>query len=166
MVRTLRCEYPGRISLLRGRSDMSRYFTLQEAESLIPTVQEGLKAAISAKERIGEIDQAMQNLSAHICMVGGAEINPDKVARQKLERISLMQLIDDRVSDIQSSGCLVKDLDLGLLDFPALLNGVEVYLCWKLGESRIEWWHSTQEGYSGRRRIMDEFDDSSTPLPN
>ena len=108
----------------------------------------------------------MQNLSAHICMVGGAEINPDKVARQKLERISLMQLIDDRVSDIQSSGCLVKDLDLGLLDFPALLNGVEVYLCWKLGESRIEWWHSTQEGYSGRRRIMDEFDDSSTPLPN
>ena len=136
---------------------MSRYFTLQEAESLIPTVQEGLKAAISAKVRIGEIDQAMQNLSAHICMVGGAEINPDKVARQKLERISLMQLIDDRVSDIQSSGCLVKDLDLGLLDFPALLNGVEVYLCWKLGETKIEWWHSTQEGYAGRRKIIDEF---------
>lgn len=146
---------------------MSRYFTLQEAESLIPTVQEGLKAAISAKERIGEIDEALQNLSAHICMVGGAEVNPDQIARQKLERISLMQIIDDRVSDIQSSGCLVKDLDLGLLDFPALLNGVEVYLCWKLGESRIEWWHSTQEGYSARRRIMDEFSEGRPTLrPN
>ena len=146
---------------------MSRYFTLQEAESLLPTVQEGLKAAIDAKERIGEIDQDLQNLSAHISMVGGAEINPDKIAHQKLERMSLIQLIDDRVSDIQRSGCLVKDLDLGLLDFPALLNGVEVYLCWKLGESRIEWWHSSQEGYSGRRRIMDEFDDGRPGLrPN
>ncbi|MCY4188227.1 MAG: DUF2203 domain-containing protein [Bryobacterales bacterium] len=146
---------------------MSRYFTLQEAESLLPSIQEGLKAAISAKERIGEIDEAMQHLSAHICMAGGVEINPEKIARQKIERLSLVEVIDDRVSDIQSSGCLVKDLDRGLLDFPALLNGVEVYLCWQLGESRIEWWHSTQEGYSGRRRILDEFGDGQPALrPN
>ena len=51
----------------------------------------------------------------------------------------------------------MKDLDIGLLDFPALLNGVEVFLCWKLGETKIEWWHSTQEGYAGRRKIIDEF---------
>ena len=71
------------------------------------------------------------------------------------------------VDEIQRSGCLVKDLDMGILDCPALLDGVEVYLCWKLGETKIEWWHSTQEGYSGRRRIIDEFNSGEPNLrPN
>ncbi len=136
---------------------MSRYFTLQEAESLIPTVSKCLEAAISAKDLVGQIDTEMQELSARICMLGGIEIDPDGIARRKLERIALIRSIEASVNEIQNSGCLVKDLDMGLLDFPALLDGVEVYLCWKLGETRIEWWHSTQEGYSGRRKIIDEF---------
>ncbi len=136
---------------------MSRYFTLQEAESLIPFVKECLEAAINAKAMVGEIDGEMQELSARICMLGGTEIDPDHIARRRLERTALVRSIEDSVNEIQRSGCLVKDLDMGLLDFPALLNGVEVYLCWKLGESKIEWWHSTQEGYSSRRRIIDEF---------
>lgn len=136
---------------------MPRYFTLQEAESLIPVLRASLESAIRAKAEIGEIDTEMQELSARICMVGGSEVNPDQIARRKLERVSLMHLIEDSVKRIQRSGCLVKDLDIGLLDFPALLDGVEVYLCWKLGEAKIEWWHSTQEGYSERRRIIDEF---------
>ncbi len=146
---------------------MARYFTLQEAEGLLPVIQEGLEAAIDAKARIGLIDQAMHDLSARICMAGGIEVNPDQVARQRLERVTLIQSVEERVSEIQRSGCLVKDLDLGLLDFPALLNGVEVYLCWQLGESKIEWWHSTQEGYSSRRKIIDEFDSDQPGLrPN
>jgi hypothetical protein len=136
---------------------MSHYFTLQEAESIIPMVQGCLESAIDAKARIGAIDGEMQDLSSRISMLGGMEVNPDHVARRKLERVSLVQSIEAAVKEIQRSGCLVKDLDMGLLDFPALLNGVEVYLCWKLGETKIEWWHSTHDGYSGRRRIMDEF---------
>lgn len=146
---------------------MSRYFTLQEAESLIPLVKERLEAAISAKAIVSEIDGEMHDLSTRVTMLGGIEVDPDQIARRKLERISLVRLIEESVQQIQNSGCLVKDLDMGLLDFPALLNGQEVYLCWKLGESRIEWWHSTQEGYSARRRIMDEFGDTSPDLrPN
>lgn len=146
---------------------MSRYFTLHEAESLIPLVKERLEAAINAKAIVGEIDGEMHDLSTRVTMLGGIEVDPDQIARRKLERISLVRLIEESVQQIQSSGCLVKDLDKGLLDFPALLNGQEVYLCWKLGESRIEWWHSTQEGYSGRRRIIDEFGDTSPNLrPN
>lgn len=136
---------------------MSRYFTLKEAESLIPAISECLQAAIEAKSQVGAIDNEMQELAARICMVGGSEINPTMVARRKLERVSLVQSIEDAVKQIQSNGCVVKDLDIGLLDFPALLNGVEVFLCWKLGEAKIEWWHSTQEGYAGRRKIIDEF---------
>ena len=135
---------------------MPRYFTLHEAENLLPDISKCLEAAITAKAEIGEIDGELQDLSARICMAGGCEINPGKVARRKLERLALIRSVEDAVKQIQQNGCLVKDLDIGLLDFPALLNGVEVYLCWKLGEPKIEWWHSAQEGYSSRRRIIDE----------
>ena len=151
----------------RERVNMSRYFTLQEAESLIPVVGECLEAAINAKALVGEIDGELQDLSTRIGMLGGMEVDPDRIARRKLERLSLVRSIEESIREIQRSGCLVKDLDTGLLDFPALLNGVEVYLCWKLGESRIEWWHSTHEGYSGRRKIIDEFGDDTPNLrPN
>ena len=137
---------------------MSRYFTLQEAESLLPSIREWLETAINAKVEVGEIDSEMQELTARINVLGGCEINPDEIARQKMQRISLIHSIEETITRIQSSGCLVKDLDIGLLDFPALLDGEEVFLCWKLGESKIEWWHSQQEGYAGRRRIIDEFE--------
>ncbi len=137
---------------------MSRYFTLQEAESLLPSIREWLEAAINAKVEVGEIDSEMQELTARINVLGGCEINPDEIARQKMQRISLIHSIEETITRIQSSGCLVKDLDIGLLDFPALLDGEEVFLCWKLGESKIEWWHFQQEGYADRRRIIDEFE--------
>ena len=137
---------------------MSRYFTLQEAESLLPSIREWLETAINAKVEVGEIDSEMQELTARINVLGGCEINPDEIARKKMQRISLIHSIEETITRIQSSGCLVKDLDIGLLDFPALLDGEEVFLCWKLGESKIEWWHSQQEGYAGRRRIIDEFE--------
>ena len=136
---------------------MSRYFTLHEAESILPLVSEWLESAIDAKEQIGAIDGEMQELSARVSMLGGIEVDPGHVTRRKLERKALIESIEAAVREIQSSGCLVKDLDMGLLDFPALLDGVEVYLCWKLGEPKIEWWHSTHEGYSGRHRIVNEF---------
>ena len=145
---------------------MPRYFTLREAEGLLPMIKDGLEAAIAEKERVEAIDQAMSDLSAQISMAGGTEVNPGHVAHQRLERVSLVNSIEKKVSEIQRSGCLVKDLDIGLLDFPALLDGVEVYLCWKLGEPRIEWWHSSDEGYSGRRPIMGEFGDNGTCRPN
>lgn len=146
---------------------MSRYFTLQEAESLIPAIRECLEAAISAKAMVGEIDGEMQDLSARINMLGGMEVDPGRVVRKKLERVSLVRSIEESIDEIQRSGCLVKDLDMGLLDFPALLDGVEVYLCWKLGEPKIEWWHSAHEGYSGRRKIIDEFGSEAPNLrPN
>ncbi len=146
---------------------MARYFTLREAEGMIPALREYLETAVVAKEQIGRIDGEMRELSARISMTGGMEVNPDDIARQKLERVSLARSVAAAVEEIQSSGCLVKDLDIGLLDFPALVDGVEVYLCWRLGETKIEWWHSTQEGYSGRRRIMDEFDEGESDLrPN
>ena len=57
------------------------------------------------------------------------------------------------MEQVQSFGCLIKDLDVGLIDFPTLYRGEEVYLCWKLGEDGIEFWHGVSEGFRGRKKI-------------
>jgi hypothetical protein len=59
--------------------------------------------------------------------------------------------------NFEEIGCVVKDLDIGLIDFPALYRGKEVYLCWRLGEPDIDFWHPTDEGFAGRRPIDGEF---------
>jgi hypothetical protein len=55
---------------------------------------------------------------------------------------------------IESLGCVVKDIDLGLVDFPSMLDDEPVYLCWKLGESRVLYWHGTDEGFSARKALV------------
>jgi hypothetical protein len=54
---------------------------------------------------------------------------------------------------IEAFGCIVKDIDLGLLDFPAMREGVQVYLCWKAGETRVHYWHGVDEGFASRRPL-------------
>ena len=57
------------------------------------------------------------------------------------------------VEEIQERGAIVKDLDAGLLDFPSIRDGVEVLLCWRLGEDEVGWWHGPEDGFAGRRRL-------------
>jgi len=70
-----------------------------------------------------------------------------------MEHQSLAEVMKTNLEKILSSGCLIKDLDRGLLDFPAIVNNDEVYLCWKLGEDRIRYYHRQDEGYSGRKPL-------------
>ncbi len=60
-----------------------------------------------------------------------------------------------RIAEIDELGITVKDLDMGLIDFPCLRDGREVYLCWKLGEPGIDWWHEIDAGYAGRQPLED-----------
>jgi hypothetical protein len=60
------------------------------------------------------------------------------------------------LAQIDAWGVIVRDLDTGICDFPALRGGREVYLCWRVGEERIEWWHETGAGFAGRRPLDDE----------
>jgi len=122
-----------------------RTFTLAEAKSLLPQLEEKLLAVKTEKEVLvrshGEIKRASANAQAN----GGSVVGPRYI--RALERIS------DSVETIQEMGVLVKDLDIGLCDFPYLYDGRVVYLCWKLGESEIRFWHEVEDGYAGRQPI-------------
>ena len=122
-----------------------RTFTLAEAKSLLPQLEEKPLSVKTEKEVLvrshGEIKRASANAQAN----GGSFAGPRYI--RALERIS------DSVEAIQEMGVLVKDLDIGLCDFPYLYDGRVVYLCWKLGELEIRYWHEVEDGYAGRQPI-------------
>ena len=79
------------------------------------------------------------------------------MARRKAEREKALQSAKDAVAEIDATGVQVKDLDIGLLDFPCIVGDDVILLCWKLGEKGIKHWHGTQEGFAGRKPIDDRI---------
>ena len=130
-----------------------RTFTLNEAQSLLPTLESLLRAAIAAKQVIEEFDAEHEALLHRIFLTGGMSLDVVSLARRKAERNKAEQRAKDAVAEIDSIGVQVKDLDLGLLDFPCAVEGQIILLCWKLGEKSVTHWHGTQEGFAGRKPI-------------
>ncbi|HLI86739.1 MAG TPA: DUF2203 domain-containing protein [Bryobacteraceae bacterium] len=136
---------------------MPKRFTLAQAESLIPTLAPLLRKAIECKQQYAGAEQELQNFHQRIAVAGGVLVNRDLAAAVKGKRDSAAQRLKDVINEVQKYGCVVKDLDIGLLDFPSWFGGREVYLCWKLGEPAIGFWHGTDEGFAGRKQIDAAF---------
>jgi hypothetical protein len=135
---------------------MQKVFTVDEANALLPILETLLKRAMDAKKRIEEIDARLQLLTQKVFLMGGMLIDIPRFKARKVEREQMLQHIRDSVAEISASGVQVKDLDLGLLDFPCTVGAETVLLCWKYGEPhRIEHWHGLEEGFAGRKPISD-----------
>jgi hypothetical protein len=130
-----------------------RTFTLDEAQSLLPVLESLLRTAIAAKKVMEEFEAEMQALNHRIFLNGGMYVDVVPLARRKAERAKAEQRAKDALAEIDSIGVQVKDLNIGLLDFPCEVEGEIVLLCWKLGEKAITHWHGTQEGFAGRKPI-------------
>jgi hypothetical protein len=134
-------------------NDMSRTFTLSEAETLLPVLESLLRSAMQAKALIEEVDAELESLKSRIFVNGGTFVNILAVSRRKDEREKAIQRAKDAVAEIDAAGVQVKDLDIGLLDFPCVVGDEVILLCWKLGEQGITHWHNTTEGFAGRKPI-------------
>jgi hypothetical protein len=130
-----------------------RSFTLEEAQSLLPVLESLLRTAIDGKKLIEAVDAELQELAHRVFLSGGLLVNIIQVARRKAEREKTIQRVKDTLAEIDATGVQVKDLDIGLLDFPCQVEGRTVLLCWKLGEKGITHWHDTSEGFAGRKPI-------------
>jgi hypothetical protein len=136
---------------------MQRFFTLQEAEEVLPGVEAAIREAISLKTEYEEAEAEWHTFSQRAAVMGGVRMDRAQALEQKNRREAAAGALKQTIEKIQEFGCLVKDLDIGLIDFPTLYQGQEVYLCWKLGESGIRFWHGTHEGFRGRKPIDAEF---------
>ena len=130
-----------------------RTFTLAEAQTLLPVLESLLRSAITSKQLMEEVEAAMQALTHRIFLNGGTHVDVVATARRKAERAKAEQRAKDALAEIDSIGVQVKDIDIGLLDFPCEVEGRIVLLCWKMGEGSITHWHSPEEGFAGRKPI-------------
>jgi hypothetical protein len=122
-----------------------RIFTLSEANGLIPeleqlwsTIKEGRKILIETREEV-------KKASAQASLGGGTVVG--------VQYIKGLQDINGSLHAIQELGVVIKDVEIGLCDFPFLLNDRLVFLCWKSGEEQVRWWHDIDSGYANRQPI-------------
>ncbi|MGA2806853.1 MAG: DUF2203 domain-containing protein [Terracidiphilus sp.] len=132
-------------------------FTLDEAQSLLPVLESLLKRAIEAKQAAERVESVLSELSRRIYLSGGMKVDVGNVSKLRAEMESHLQLVRESISEIDSIGVQVKDLDTGLLDFPYRLDDQVVLLCWRMGEPSIEHWHTTETGFKDRQPVDDRF---------
>ena len=120
-------------------------FTLAEASALLPQLETFLSKAKTDRTILIHAKDEIKKACAKADYGGGSVVGP--------RYIQALEDMHENLQSIQDMGVIVKDLEMGLCDFPYLLNGRVVYLCWRLGEDKIGWWHEITTGFSSRQAI-------------
>jgi hypothetical protein len=134
-----------------------RTFTLEEAQSLLPVLESLLKRAIEGRRSAQTAEANLNEVAQRIYFAGGMKVNTAEVARQRAEMDSQLKLVRESIAEIDTIGVQVKDLEAGLLDFPCRVDDEVVLLCWRMGESAIEHWHTMESGFQGRQPVDERF---------
>jgi hypothetical protein len=121
-----------------------RHYTVDEANALIPKVKPVLQTLRDAKDLLTD-DEAHGTLSEAAPGNGGGE--PGRQVGEAFLEVRRL------LSTLEEAGIVVRDIDRGLIDFPALRDGEEIYLCWELGEDDVSYWHDLESGYRGRQPL-------------
>jgi hypothetical protein len=122
----------------------SRHFTRDEANALLPQLKEMIRRLRDARDELTD-EQVHEVLSEAAPTNGGGE----EGRRVGIAFLEVRQLL----GAIEESGLVLRDIDRGLVDFPAVIDGREVYLCWELGEDEVDFWHDLDSGYRGREPL-------------
>jgi hypothetical protein len=144
--------------------DESKLFSLTEAERLRTQIEPILIEAMDSRRKLADLELELNKLSERIQRSGGMMVSYEKTAKRRIERNHLEDAVQSAVERIHSTGCLIKDLDVGLLDFPSRIDNQEVYLCWRLGEDRIRFYHRQDEGFAARKPIDPRDADHKSPI--
>ena len=124
---------------------------------MLPEVEREIRGAISLKAKYAEAEAELRAVSRRIAMSGGVLVNREALIDLRSRHDTTAAGLKEAIESIERYGCFVKDLDIGLIDFPAYFRGEEVYLCWKLGEPGIGFWHGVEEGFRGRKKVDQDF---------
>lgn len=125
----------------------ARVFTIDEANRTLPLVERIVRDIVAAH-------RALQDHAAEYSALDSNAAGTDERRRELRRQIdSLTEQVNAYITELQRLGCLFKGFDEGLVDFYALRGDQPVFLCWKLGEEAIEWWHELDAGYAGRQPL-------------
>ncbi len=133
-----------------------KLFSLSEAERARRLVEPLLIEAMEGRRQMADFEESLSAISNRIQIMGGVTIDYEGAARLRADLNRVVAKVKEAIDQIQATGCIVKDLDSGLVDFPSVIKDEEVYLCWRLGEDRIRFYHRQDEGFAGRKPIDPE----------
>jgi hypothetical protein len=129
-----------------------RHFTPEEANAELEQVRPLVEQLVATRQEHAAALERQEELERKIRGNGGG-IPPAELAQATAEVDAVARRLGRLVDEIAAHGAQVKDLDSGLIDFPALRHGETVLLCWQLGEDEIAWWHRVEDGFAGRRPL-------------
>lgn len=130
-------------------TQFAKYFTLNEAETLLPVVSRKMQVIRALKRQTDDKIARWQAPSSPI----GVQ-SPVEEVLMKSQINFIVAQINREIEALHGLGCLMKDIDQGLVDFPTRMDGNVCFLCWRFGEKRIGFWHGTTEGASNRKPIV------------
>lgn len=122
----------------------SKHYTRDQARSLLPQIREWLAELVQCRNEIQGLDQPI------LCLLNKGQDLGGQLIHDWLKKLVRMKEV---LIEFQSREIEIKDVDRGLIDFPAFIGGKEVFLCWEKDEDDIEHWHDLDSGYAGRERI-------------
>jgi hypothetical protein len=129
-----------------------RYFTPEEANALLPEVRALAERMVAHRRSLALATVRHARIAAKIAGNGGG-VNPHDVDELRAAMEAEARAVAGCVEELNELGVQVKDLDEGLVDFPALRGDEEVLLCWRLGEDEVAYWHGADEGFAGRKSL-------------
>ncbi len=139
---------------------MKRYFTLKTARELLAAVRLEMESLMILKGRVESCREPLAELEQRVRLLGGVEVDAVGVRIAIEGAREAEQHFRAALGKLGELGVIVRDVDAGIVDFPALSRGKEVMLCWRRGEEDILWWHGADEGFPGRKPVDAEFEAS------
>jgi hypothetical protein len=141
----------------------ARLFTVDEANALLPTIRPLVQELLDTIARLRSKSETV---------IRKEELDPDAPnlmdrLREDSEVARLIGQVKGLVDEIHSYGCICKGVEQGLIDFPCMLGSEVVFLCWKIGEASVSYWHRIEDGFAGRRPLLDVEDsdpEDNTPF--
>jgi len=128
-----------------------KLFTLEEAEKILPEVAKIMENVLQMRKSAMEAGEELARVAKRLAT--GETLNASELVNRRTEVEFLVKIIDEGLEAIADMGAQVKDLDMGLVDFPAMIEGETVLLCWKFGEKGIHFYHNLEDGFAGRKPL-------------
>jgi hypothetical protein len=123
-----------------------KHYTIEQARALLPRIREWLAQIHQIRRRLKLLDERIAQMLTPGVDVGGESIN---------SQLQLIVELQQVVREFEKREIQLKEIERGLIDFPAIIGGKEVFLCWEQDESDIEFWHDLDTGYAGREKLQD-----------
>jgi len=126
------------------KHQFSHHYTREEARAVLPELKAWLTEIQQLRRDLAQIEQRLESIMSDGTDVGGPSVNQHARATARVHEL---------LQEFNRREIFIKDLDRGLIDFPAIIGGREVFLCWELDEDDIEFWHDIDSGFAGRERL-------------